>query len=424
VSESLPTRISVRMYQVGFGDCFLLSFEYAGQRDRHILIDFGSTHLADGTDMDDVADSIVERTDGCLDVLVISHRHNDHVSGFSKKSTFDKIAMLSPRLVVRPWTEDPELAKPGSADVEQRKFIQSLDTARRLVTEIRSSLDNRPREGIVAALYDEADASREPSPQLRSNVDGLDARSVYAHFGTEVDLEEHLPGVTCRVLGPPRVDLWPQVVRQRYNDPDEFWLSELAALQRAAHLADTNPGRWQLITEPHGIGPARRLLDSLRADQHSRLLDLVRKTDNAINNTSLILLLAAGSRRMLFPGDAQIENWNYVLSDDAGKPFRAMLGDVDLYKVGHHGSRNATPKSLFRLWDKGAGPYRPMVAMLSTKPGVHGADGPHPVPKPALVDALMSRMTLLRTDHLLPGQHYMEVSAATDPTAVFEQVTK
>jgi ribonuclease BN (tRNA processing enzyme) len=424
VSDSRPTRVSVRMYQVGFGDCFLLSFQYAGQRDRHMLIDFGSTRLADGTDMDDVAESIVDRTDGCLDVLVISHRHNDHVSGFGKKSTFDKIAKLSPRLVVRPWTEDPELRKPGSADVEHRRFIQSLDTARQLVTEIRSSLDNRPREGIVASLYDEADASQEPPPQLDNNIDNLNARSVYAHFGTEVDLEEYLPGVSCHVLGPPRADLWPQVVKQRYNDPDEFWLSELAAVQRAAHIADNDPTRWHLITEPRGIGPARRLLDSLRADQHARLLELVRQTDSAINNTSLILLLTAGSRSMLFPGDAQIENWNYLLKEDASQPFRAMLGNVDLYKVGHHGSRNATPKSLFRLWNNDTERNRPMVAMLSTKPGVHGKDGPHPVPKPALVDALIGRMTLVRTDHLAPGQHFVEVSAATDPTGVFEHVTK
>ena len=43
-----PHRITVRMYQVGFGDCFLLSFAYHaplpdGRRARHVLIDFGST---------------------------------------------------------------------------------------------------------------------------------------------------------------------------------------------------------------------------------------------------------------------------------------------------------------------------------------------------------------------------------------------
>ena len=28
--------VRVRMYQVGFGDCFLLSFEYAGQADSRL----------------------------------------------------------------------------------------------------------------------------------------------------------------------------------------------------------------------------------------------------------------------------------------------------------------------------------------------------------------------------------------------------
>ncbi len=33
------------MYPVGFGDCFLLGFHYAGYDDRFVLIDFGSTEL-------------------------------------------------------------------------------------------------------------------------------------------------------------------------------------------------------------------------------------------------------------------------------------------------------------------------------------------------------------------------------------------
>ena len=111
-----------------------------------------------------------------------------------------------------------------------------------------------------------------------------------------------------------------------------------------------------------------------------------------------------------------------MLSHDDGKPFRALLENIDLYKVGHHGSRNATPKSLFELWNNDTEPRRPMVAMLSTKPDVHVRDGPQPVPKPTLVDAITSRMTLVRTDHLLPDQRYLEVSATTDPADVFESV--
>ncbi len=62
-----PVRARVRMYQVGFGDCFLLSFEYAsaledGRSERHILIDFGSTRRPDeGGDPEEIASLIAPR---------------------------------------------------------------------------------------------------------------------------------------------------------------------------------------------------------------------------------------------------------------------------------------------------------------------------------------------------------------------------
>jgi hypothetical protein len=58
--------VRVRMYQVGFGDCFLLRFEYAGQAEpaRHILIDFGTRQLAAGLNLADVAGEIDARTGG------------------------------------------------------------------------------------------------------------------------------------------------------------------------------------------------------------------------------------------------------------------------------------------------------------------------------------------------------------------------
>jgi hypothetical protein len=53
--------------------------------------------------------------------------------------------------------------------------------------------------------------------------------------------------------------------------------------------------------------------------------------------------------KLLFPGDAQIENWAYALSEPTDlHGMKKLLADVDLYKVGNHGSRNATPRT---LWD-------------------------------------------------------------------------
>ena len=88
---SAPVRTRVRMYQVGFGDCFLVSIEYDGPLEdgraaRHILIDYGTSHspregMARGR-MADVAALVEEHTGGHLDVLVVTHRHRDHLRGF------------------------------------------------------------------------------------------------------------------------------------------------------------------------------------------------------------------------------------------------------------------------------------------------------------------------------------------------------
>ena len=55
-----PSSVTIRMYNVGFGDCFLMSFHYASG-DRHVLIDYGSTSapkIGSANYMTDVAKDI------------------------------------------------------------------------------------------------------------------------------------------------------------------------------------------------------------------------------------------------------------------------------------------------------------------------------------------------------------------------------
>jgi beta-lactamase superfamily II metal-dependent hydrolase len=89
-----------------------------------------------------------------------------------------------------------------------------------------------------------------------------------------------------------------------------------------------------------------------------QLLQIVRSLDQEMNNTSVILLFQIGKKKLLFPGDAQIENWQFALQQ---KKYRSLLSSVNLYKVGHHGSRNATPKSLWKLF-KNKSERRPPIA--------------------------------------------------------------
>jgi hypothetical protein len=152
---------------------------------------------------------------------------------------------------------------------------------------------------------------------------------------------------------------------------------------------------------------ARWLLNELRRVRADQLLSIVRILDSAMNNTSVILLLEVGATRLLFPGDAQIENWSFAL----GKPeVRRLLSGVDLYKVGHHGSRNATPKTLWNLFEKkSSSPRARMTSLLSTLPGKHGdADSQTEVPRKTLLAALRKSTTLIDSEAIPAGQLYLE----------------
>ena len=122
------------------------------------------------------------------------------------------------------------------------------------------------------------------------------------------------------------------------------------------------------------------------------LLELVTILDTVMNNTSVILLFELGGKKLLFPGDAQIENWSYALKDEKNsKKVLPLLADVDVYKVGHHGSRNATPKSLFENFKNRGDETKKnrLVSLISTKSGKHGTASSHTeVPRATLVKAL------------------------------------
>lgn len=137
---------------------------------------------------------------------------------------------------------------------------------------------------------------------------------------------------------------------------------------------------------------------AVRADQ---LLELVRILDDQMNNTSVILLLEAGNQKMLFPGDAQFENWLYALKESPKAPALALLlADVGLYKVGHHGSGNATPKTLWGLFKHKKPQSKPgrLETILSTKAGKHQG-----VPQEQLVAALGRNTTCHSTEKLKPS---------------------
>ena len=96
--------IRIRMYRVGFGDCFLVSLPDDGKQ-HHLLIDCG-VHVRGNLDTIAAAvDDIAKETGGEIALVVATHHHQDHISGFGEcAAAFGKMHAGE---VWLPWTEDP-----------------------------------------------------------------------------------------------------------------------------------------------------------------------------------------------------------------------------------------------------------------------------------------------------------------------------
>lgn len=419
---SKPAKVRIRMYQVGFGDCFLVSVEYDkplpdGRAERHLLFDYGSTRAArEGRAkgrMKDVAALIEKHTHGHLDAVVLSHRHKDHLSGFGDDTGDATLRRLAPDLVLRPWTEEPSLQSDATAPAGGSPLVGALSASFAAglagAQAAAERLASRPglHEDVLAAAEEQV-----KNPQAIKLLDDLSEpdRGRYLFAGCDSGLDELVPGLGVTVLGPPTVDQDKRVARQREDDEDEFWMLRLrASLDAAAGAADLPENGVDVDLRP---GPVRWLVDRLADQREHSATRLVRHLDDALNNTSVVLLLEIGGLTMLFPGDAQIENWQFTLDKLGGQAaLRKKLRDIDLYKVGHHGSRNATPKSLYHLWEERAATLPEMTILMSTRPGVHGKTDATFVPRETLVTALQKVGTLFSTDDLVNGETYVEVEA-------------
>jgi hypothetical protein len=130
----------------------------------------------------------------------------------------------------------------------------------------------------------------------------------------------------------------------------------------------------------------------------------VRSLDDALNNTSLILLFKVKDKVLVFPGDAQLENWRYALREsDRSDAIRADLARASFYKVGHHGSLNATPKSLWNAFSHRNATATPdrLATLVSTLAGKHGSVARKTeVPRRALIDELTQMSALSNTQTL------------------------
>lgn len=331
----MTTSVRIRMYRPGFGDCFLVTLRN-GSAEQHVLIDFGAHMHGEIGTMDKIMDNLEKTSASNLRLIVATHAHRDHISGFGKFAS--RFATFQIEEVWLPWTDDPH---DKQAATLKKKHLALYDA---LEKHIQIAFKADPSSTVYMAALD-ALSNLRGNETARSELArgfGTGAKVRYLQAGETIDKVGSLAGLSAELLGPPRDASF----LSRMNPPaDQHFLTlpgdETAALRPFPnleirtgdpdYLAIQNEGQ-PLVTE-QDLARLHELTQA-PAGRLALVLDSVR------NNTSLVILFRFHGKTMLFPGDAQWGNWQSWIGTDKA---RQLLGEVDFLKVAHHGSENATP---------------------------------------------------------------------------------
>lgn len=388
--------LTVRHYCQGIGDCHLLTFTKTDGSPFRILIDCGiHTSISGGADLiRDIVADIKTATGGRIDVLVVTHEHWDHVSGFS--SAADIFKELTVGEVWMAWSENARDPDTIAFDIFKRKALSALQGAALKLDSTKGL--NTYAAGLRSHLHallgfqfgaagERVRAARDAAAKLSRGRD-----PVYLEPATPPFSIKGIPNLRIYVLGPPRdkdalkleekksemyalsgTAAGPFVKALRSglglaaNDEDSVLPGEGAPFDPgigtdlSAVLAGAVDGQTASFVQERYSGrlPAKgRIDDETESDQSWRRIDadwlgiaadLALQLDRGVNNSSLVLafeMLDTG-RVFLFPGDAQVGNWlswekvEWPIDGKVVKATDLMTRTVYL-KVAHHGSQNAT----------------------------------------------------------------------------------
>jgi beta-lactamase superfamily II metal-dependent hydrolase len=393
--QNAATGVRVRMYRVGFGDFFLVSVP-SPNASKHILIDCG-VHAKDLNTIGDAVAQMEKDCGGKLALIIMTHRHADHISGFARCAGVFK--RISVETVWMPWFEN-------RSNSSAMKFQANLTA---MAGRLQMALAARPdpqseRLRAMAENITGAGGSNEKALDVLQSGFANSPTHQYYKAGDEAVLPQGLveAGVSAQILGPPIDET---LIAQMTNRSEQYLSSALEPDQKAgppfnpafrARPEDYPPSAFKYVD----AAALKKMVDGA---QPNMLEALAATADNNLNNQSLVVLFTVGGKHLLFAGDAQWGNWENFLyggkvaTGSAGeiKPeARAILEKIDFYKVGHHGSANATPKDAVAAMRVGC------VGMCSTQVGAYNE-----VPREPLLSALSTRMNgqLARSDQVAAG---------------------
>src|SRR5215831_1512329 len=166
-----PRTVVVRMYRIGHGDCFLLAYGPASGDPIYILIDCGYKPGSNGaqfinTTPAEVIQSIGEATGKHLNLVVITHEHQDHVNAISEKA-FDGFTIDEAWFA---WTENPEDELANELRDQYHDTLLQLADARDQL-----AADAGPERARIDEILEFSLGGDEPAFNLKAAADRLRA---------------------------------------------------------------------------------------------------------------------------------------------------------------------------------------------------------------------------------------------------------
>ena len=337
--------IRIRVYNVGFGDCILLRLPTPSGRVAKILVDCGSLSFGEsGQNNESVVKRIIsdlsENGEPRLDVVIASHRHKDHISGFA----LPQWRQVAVGQVWQPWTENPKDPDARRLFEDQMELAAAIQVNEPLLR--ASKVIGADAQDLILDMALNALGNADSINTLRAGFASTPARK-WLSRRDQPRRPRVLDGLPVHVLGPSRD---PEVIRSLDPPKGKSYLSMIGATDPDSpedlrppfpHLPPMN---WEAYA---GYGGTRRPVNAgqaigvLRSMAEGDAVLAAAALDNALNNTSLMLMFEVGDQFLLFPGDSQWGTWKLALTDDWS---RDLLSRTTFYKIGHHGSHNATPR--------------------------------------------------------------------------------
>jgi hypothetical protein len=325
-------KLRVRIYNVRFGDAILISVPDRGPTGqtvvRHILIDVGNAASGAGG-LNDVFSLVVKNILEVLngqgvDLYIMTHEHMDHVQGllYADRNVFHPGDLSQKLKVEHAWltgSSAPDYYDHYPRAKEQRLgTLQAYADLETLKTSLAACGEPLPAAALAMMEINDPTATQDCVDYLRN----LTPNTWYVFRGCDLQGKHNFQEAIFEIWAPE------QDTSDYYGTFQPFTLGFCAGATGSSKPVPSRP------VPPPGVDAQSfyNLVEARKKGWSDTLLAI----DQAANNTSIVFCLKWRGWKLLFTGDAELRSWKTMNREKVLKP-------VDFLKVGHHGSKNATP---------------------------------------------------------------------------------